>query len=370
MFFRHRARRADNTVGFRVVAVREEAELAGGRFVEKTFSDEEGSIGYLLYVPKAATANMPLVVYLHGGSGRGDDLSLLTERHGLPQYLHRGEVDAGAYVFMPQAGRAVRDWSPLHGILSKAIRSIVAEYGIDKANVSLTGHSMGGEGTWTLAAENPGLFVRIAPLNGSPRPVMRMAERFGGMGVWSFAGSGRSDGSALSGNEEFFTSLRRVVPDARLTVVDGAEHSDIDRAYKDYDILGWLTGRSGMADGAKRLQSASTTATLLDRRIVRLSRVTVDPARLTEYVAFATECGRASMARESGVIFMYSMSDKKTPNIVTILEIYADEAAYRSHIATEHFRKYKQGTLDMVQKLELLDQTALIPDMTMKETER
>ena len=63
---------------------------------------------------------------------------------------------------------------------------------------------------------------------------------------------------------------------------------------------------------------------------------------------------------------MYSMQEKAHPERITILEIYADPAAYESHIRTEHFQKYKNETREMVRKLELLDQNALIPSMKMK----
>ncbi len=99
--------------------------------------------------------------------------------------------------------------------------------------------------------------------------------------------------------------------------------------------------------------------------IVRLSRITVAPEWLEEYLIWATECGRQSMAQESGGM-MFSMSDKAQPNLITILEIYADEEAYQKHIQSEHFQKYKKGTLEMVQNLELLDQTPLVPEMKMK----
>lgn len=108
------------------------------------------------------------------------------------------------------------------------------------------------------------------------------------------------------------------------------------------------------------------TAKVTEESIVRLSRITVDPARLPEYLAFAAECGRRSMAEEPGVLMMYSMQDKAHPEQITILEIYADRAAYERHLQTPHFQKYKQGTLAMVRKLELLDQTPLVPEMKMK----
>ena len=50
----------------------------------------------------------------------------------------------------------------------------------------------------------------------------------------------------------------------------------------------------------------------------------------------------------------------------SILEIYADRAAYESHLQTPHFRKYKQGTLSMVRELELVDVNPLLPGLKIK----
>ncbi len=95
--------------------------------------------------------------------------------------------------------------------------------------------------------------------------------------------------------------------------------------------------------------------------IIRLSKVEVDPAYLDEYLKFATEVGEISLRTEAGVLTMYAVQEKGNPCNITILETYASQEAYRSHIATAHFQKYKQGTLHMVKNLRLLDQTELNP---------
>lgn len=100
--------------------------------------------------------------------------------------------------------------------------------------------------------------------------------------------------------------------------------------------------------------------------IVRLSKVTIRSEMIQPYLAAVAECGRISMARESGVRMMYSMQSKQSLNCVTILEIYQDQEAYDRHIQTPHFLRYKQDTLQMIQKLELLDQNPLVPEMRMK----
>ena len=95
--------------------------------------------------------------------------------------------------------------------------------------------------------------------------------------------------------------------------------------------------------------------------IIRLSKVEVDPAYLDEYMKFATEVGEISLRTEPGVLTMYAVQEKDNPCIITILETYASQEAYRSHIASAYFQKYKQGTLHMVKNLQLLDQTELNP---------
>lgn len=95
--------------------------------------------------------------------------------------------------------------------------------------------------------------------------------------------------------------------------------------------------------------------------IIRLSKIEVDPAYLDEYMKFATEVGEISLRTEPGVLTMYAVQEKENPCNITILETYASQEAYRSHIASAHFQKYKQGTLHMVRNLQLLDQTELNP---------
>jgi quinol monooxygenase YgiN len=47
------------------------------------------------------------------------------------------------------------------------------------------------------------------------------------------------------------------------------------------------------------------------------------------------------------------MSDRDEPNKITVVEIYASQEAYNSHIASPHFLKYKNGTMKMVDSLKL-----------------
>lgn len=93
--------------------------------------------------------------------------------------------------------------------------------------------------------------------------------------------------------------------------------------------------------------------------IVRLSRIEVYPEFRDEYIKFATEVGVVSLQTEPGVLTMYALAEKDNPTTITILETYSSQEAYKKHIGSAHFQKYKQGTLHMVKKLDLIDQTVL-----------
>lgn len=114
------------------------------------------------------------------------------------------------------------------------------------------------------------------------------------------------------------------------------------------------------------IKNAGREAVDPTKQLVRLSKIEVDPSRLMEYNAYLKEEIEASMRLEPGVLTLYATAEKENPNKVTILEIYADEEAYRKHIQTPHFQKYKQGTLDMVKSLELVDSTPLIPGLKIR----
>jgi quinol monooxygenase YgiN len=94
-------------------------------------------------------------------------------------------------------------------------------------------------------------------------------------------------------------------------------------------------------------------------QMVRLAKIKVDPSQLEKYNAALKEQMATAVRVEPGVLTYYAVADKSDPANITILEIYADTAAYQAHIATPHFRKYKETVKDMVKSLELVDVTLL-----------
>ena len=118
----------------------------------------------------------------------------------------------------------------------------------------------------------------------------------------------------------------------------------------------WLLGVS---------QSKPVAKINSEKMIVRLAEIEVYPQYLTEYLAFANEVDRLSVEREPGVVCLFPMQSADDSTHIRILEIYASEEAYQQHLKTDHFQKYKQGTLHMVKDLKLPTMKPLDPE-TMK----
>ena len=215
-------------------------------FQEHSMETEKlDAFGYWLYTPENPTENMPLIVYLHGASGRGEDLNLVVADEDFPKYLQSGELgDVRAYVLTPQLPADLRSWSDIDDSLYSLIQKTVSDLSIDTENISLAGFSMGGTAVWELAAEYPDLFARIAPLAGSARGVLEQVSALQEIPVRAFVGA---DDTVITPNssEQMVVELKKAGADAQITVLDGADHVSVPSlVYHDESnrLVNWLVG--------------------------------------------------------------------------------------------------------------------------------
>lgn len=90
-------------------------------------------------------------------------------------------------------------------------------------------------------------------------------------------------------------------------------------------------------------------------RMYRIAKIKVDTKQLAVYTSLLQEQMTTAIKLEPGVLSYTAVADKKDPTSITILEVYASNEAYQSHILTPHFKKYKDAVKDMVMALELID---------------
>jgi hypothetical protein len=146
---------------------------------------------YLTYLPKNynldSLQHWPLIIYLHGGSDRGNDLNKLYSS-GIPDQIYR-ERNFPFIIIAPQCPLSLRwetdNWfEPLY-------KEISGKYRIDTNRIYLTGYSLGGSGTWNLAIKYSELFAAIAPISGFTSHndfINKQVKRLKDMPIWAFHG--------------------------------------------------------------------------------------------------------------------------------------------------------------------------------------
>lgn len=118
-----------------------------------------------------------------------------------------------------------------------------------------------------------------------------------------------------------------------------------------------------MGQACSPVQPNSDPSPSLDDMMIRIAALEIDSTYLDEYLRILQEEAAASVQLEPGVLCIFPMYEKENPTSIRLLEIYANEAAYQSHLKTPHFLHYKTSTQAMVKSLELIDMEAMDRDI-------
>jgi predicted esterase len=137
--------------------------------IERAYRGSDGKlIPYRAYIPESYDGQeaRPLVVMLHGALG--DERTYLSGLYD-PTVI-KGEADRRRCILVTPNGRS--RLSTYQGLAQEDVFEVIKDisryYRIDANRIYLTGHSMGGGGTWVVAASNPNMFAAIAPVAGAP----------------------------------------------------------------------------------------------------------------------------------------------------------------------------------------------------------
>ena len=107
--------------------------------------------------------------------------------------------------------------------------------------------------------------------------------------------------------------------------------------------------------GMMFLSGPNMSAQQSNEQVVRIAELEIDPAHLDAYKAALRQEIEASIQKEAGVLTLYAVSVKDQPNQIRLFEIYANAGAYQAHLQSEHFKKYKSETANMVKSLRLIE---------------
>jgi predicted peptidase len=191
---------------------------------------------YLLFLPKEyeKSANpWPLILYLHGGSPRGEDISQM-KRWGLTEKVE-ADPTFPFIVVSPQCHRG-EIWSDADA-LGAILDEVAANYRVDADRVYVTGHSMGGRGALYAAYKMPDRFaavVSLAPVS----PITAWSEKLANIPLCLFHGT-KDQFTPLKEVEELVRAMEAAGGHPQLTVLPDRDHYVLD-IYDRPDLYKWL----------------------------------------------------------------------------------------------------------------------------------
>ncbi len=199
--------------------------------ITKTVSTE-----YLLYLPTDYNTDKkkrwPLVLFLHGAGERGSDLNKV-KIHGPPKLVAAGR-EFPFILVSPQC--ADRRWWDAD-VLDALLGDISKRYRVDKTRVYCTGLSMGGFGTWELAAAHPSRFAAIAPICGGGDPTT--VARFKDIPAWVFHGA-KDPVVKPEESRKMVDAIEKAGGNVKLTIYPDADHDSWTRTYDNSEFYDWL----------------------------------------------------------------------------------------------------------------------------------
>jgi predicted peptidase len=210
---------------------------------QQAYISQAASLKALVYLPDGYKAaphkRWPLIVYLHGSSQRGDDLSLLIPGSGLPSRIEQG-FRPPFIVVSPQCPLAATWLDPsILSRLDRFIQALIPLYRIDPQRINLTGFSIGGDGTWALATAHPDRFASVAPVgayNDHPNVTALKATP-----TWVF--HGENDAVCPIANDVAMVERLQKAGNTKvkITVWPNADHGQSRTAtYLEQDLYDWF----------------------------------------------------------------------------------------------------------------------------------
>lgn len=193
---------------------------------------------YTLYLPAgyAEAKSLPTILFLHGSGERGED-GIVPAQVGLGPAVLARQASFPAIVIFAQAKESWAADKPDAQAALAILDEVAARFKVDPNRIVLTGLSMGGRGSWEIAAANRTRFSAVVPICSPAR--LESANLLQTLPVWSFVG----DADRVDTVRSMRAMTARLLEEgakARYTEYRGVGHNSWDRAYNTNELLDWM----------------------------------------------------------------------------------------------------------------------------------
>jgi predicted peptidase len=214
-------------------------------FVNKTFKNADGTTSpYVVFVPKDydGKKEYPVILFLHGaGETKQPDAKKDGKKPvevGIGPAIKKREKTFPFIVVIPRAEGF--GWGATTANAKRALAmldEVMKEYKVDPKRQYLTGLSMGGMGTWSVAMAHPDRLAAIVPICG--RGDTKMASKIKDLPCWCFHGDADT-AVKVEGSRDMIAAIKKAGGNPKYTEYPGVGHNSWDKAYGTDELYTWL----------------------------------------------------------------------------------------------------------------------------------
>jgi predicted peptidase len=212
-------------------------------FVKKVFKNADGHESpYIVFVPHDYDGSkpQPVILFLHGAGETkgGKKAGKQPVEVGLGPAIRQREKSFPFITIIPQAEGL--GWQAESANTKRALamlEEVRKEYKTDPKRTYLTGLSMGGYGTWSLALAHPEMWAAIAPICGKGDPAKAAAIK--DLPCWCFHGD-KDTAVNVAGSRDMIAALKKAGGNPKYTEYPGVGHNSWDQAYGTDELYSWL----------------------------------------------------------------------------------------------------------------------------------
>jgi len=223
-------------------------------FRKKVYADKAGAhLPYRLFVPLGYDAHRkyPLLLWLHGGDGRGsDNVRQLNGGNQIAAHFFAGDgvqLKLPMFILLPQCP-AGDNWSEPDlnqptkwlAVTMNALAEVQKEFSIDADRLYLAGQSMGGLGVWSILQAYPGKWAAAIILSAYDNftDVKALAQT----PLWVFQGAA-DETVPVTLVRDMMKQLRKAHANLRYTEYPKADHEVWKMAFGEPDLVTWLSAQ-------------------------------------------------------------------------------------------------------------------------------
>lgn len=205
-----------------------------GSFPNRSFTKESSnSFKYWLYKPSNDTSGLPLIIYLHGSGEVGNNLDSLANVS-LPKFLKKGN-NINAVIIAPQLSNCC--WTAKTTEVKQLIDTVVRTYNLDPNKISITGHSLGGQGVYDMINDYPGFFSAGVPISGWGNS--SWARNIASTPIQAYHGD-KDTSVSYSAGVAIVKAIQQAGGNATMNTIEGAGHIIQDKVYTQTNALQWM----------------------------------------------------------------------------------------------------------------------------------